>query len=175
MPINYSYGPQGATLETDNPQAREIQQYISGFAGRSPGRQRQDRGFMPTRSGPGGETTQRVDASDASARIAENNARIAAAKALSEPAPMRSIRGGPGMIGGVGTSGLQLDTSKMTGAQRNALLPQSSAMAGIPPSGAALDASTLQPRQSGMPQGNDWYSLPDHVRKALLIQQGFGG
>lgn len=178
MPINYSYAPQGAVLETDNPQGREIQQFMMGFARRgedAPARRPTDRGGMPVRSGAreGGEPLR---AAQEHAAIEEARARVAQARAISDPAPMRSIRGGPGMVGGVGRAGLQLDTSGMTGAQRNALLPSSAAMAAIPPSGASLDASTL-PSYAGpssAPMANDWYSLPDHVRKAMLIQSGYG-
>lgn len=173
MPINYSYEGGNANLVTDNPRAREMAQFIGGFSRPEPARRPTDRGGMAIRSGGGSERAINTDAVEEAARVAEARARIAQAKALSDPAPMRSIRGGPGMIGGVGRSGLQLDTSGMTGAQRSVLLPQSSAMASIPDSGASLNASTLQPRQPA-PMDADWYSLPDHVRKAILISGGYG-
>lgn len=199
MPINYSFNNGNAVLQTDPTQ---IQQFLGGFRGmeeRGPAAPRPaPQGGRAVRSGPAGEKMRNVGAAEDAARIEEARARIAQARAISEPAPMRSIRGGPGMIGGVGKSGLQLDTSGMTGAQRQALLPQSASMGAIPASGASLGASTLNtqvagridspgavnelgqqigggPAAAGIPGGGeDWYSLPDHVRKLLLIQSGFG-
>lgn len=103
----------------------------------------------PVKTAPAREGGERLSAALENAQIEEARARIAAARALSEPAPMKSIRGGPGIVGGVGRSGLQLDTSGMTGAQRRALLPSNSTMGAIPQSGASLAASDLDTNVAG--------------------------
>lgn len=175
MPINYSFQNGNAVLETDNPVAREMNEYMAGFQRPAQTSSRGKKGGMAKSkvNKPNDRLADRQRLAQMNVASEEARARIAAARAISDPAPMRSIRGGPGMIGGVGRSGLQLDTAGMTGAQRAALLPQGAGMGAIGPSGASLAASTIQPPPQ-MPQGDDWYSLPDHVRKALLIQQGWG-
>ena len=81
------------------------------------------------------------------------------------------------MIGGVGRSGLQLDTSGMTGAQRRAYLPKMAGMGAIPESGASLAASTLPGREidQSNPHGAA-YLNPIDQRRALdaLIRSNYG-
>jgi hypothetical protein len=75
------------------------------------------------------------------AGIAEANARAAQARTMTERAPSRFIKG-LGYIGGPDQT--TLDISKMTGAQRQAYLPQQSSMIpSVGGSGASLQAAGL--------------------------------
>src|SRR5688572_16056247 len=106
--INTGYGGGGITSTVQVPGAPIFNSGLDQLllqALRRPAGERAPRPepVAPIRTGP----TEKAPMSGVDA--AEANARIAQAKALSEPPPMRSVRGGPGVVGGVGTRGLELD------------------------------------------------------------------
>lgn len=177
MPINYSYEGGNARLETDNPIARERLQFQQGFTSRAPMPRRGTQGGMPIRGGA--EVDPRSQAMS-NADIAEAHAR---SRAASAGLNAQATNSGDIAMSPMGRRG------KMTpyGFVESGALGNFTTSPTVSPDrfAAPLDPSKWKMHSGGVNFGpmaqekqpdatDEWYSLPDHIRKAMLIDQGFG-
>lgn len=168
MAINYGFTPTGAQLTTEAP---DIQQYLAPFLAQREEAPRRPyannsivtRGELAARQQPGAERNS------SPLELAQREAQMAQLRAVSGRAPLRTSY----------VAGQRVDTpdeNAMTGAQRQAFLPQGASMGAFGPSGASLAPLEQRggPRDEGSQFGYDYLSPVDQARYRAALQRTSG-